>query len=125
MDNNNQNKFNTTSKSKSFFPIKQHRFDSAKHPIIQSTQKCAARMTTMLSAQEDQMLEGLISSLQCNQREAIRIALHEASRSGFKALQNTSRRGGKERQQQARAIQGALGFSQSVFLKQKSIRQSA
>ncbi len=92
MDNNNQNKFNTTSKSKSFFPIKQHRFDSSKHPIIQSTQKCAARMTTMLSAQEDQMLEGLINSLQCNQREAIRIALYEASRSGFKALQSTSTR---------------------------------
>ena len=91
MDNNNRNKFNTTSKSKAFFPIKQHRFDSSKHPIIQSTQKCAARMTTMLSAQEDQMLEGLANSLQCNQREAIRIALHEASRSGFKALQSTSR----------------------------------
>ena len=91
MYNNNQNKFNATSKSKAFFPIKQHRFDSSKHPIIQSTQKCAARMTTMLSAQEDQMLEGLANSLQCNQREAIRIALHEASRSGFKALQSTSR----------------------------------
>ncbi len=91
MDNNNQNKFNTTSKSKSFFPIKQHRFDSSKHPIIQSNQKCAARMATMLSAQEDQMLEGLINSLQCDQREAIRIALHEASRSGFRDLQGTSR----------------------------------
>lgn len=91
MGQSKQNKFNTTSRSKSFFPIKQHRFDSSKHPIIQSTQKCAARMTTMLSTQEDQMLEGLTNSLQCNQREAIRIALYEASRSGFKALQSTSR----------------------------------
>ncbi|WP_205909724.1 hypothetical protein [Prochlorococcus sp. P1361] len=91
MGQSKQNKFNTTSKSKSFFPIKQHRFDSSKHPIIQSNQKCASRMTTMLSAQEDQMLEGLINSFQCNQREAIRIALHEVSRSGFKALQSTSR----------------------------------
>ncbi|WP_205909833.1 MULTISPECIES: hypothetical protein, partial [Prochlorococcus] len=74
MGQSKQNKFNTTSKSKSFFPIKQHRFDSSKHPIIQSNQKCAARMTTMLSAQEDQMLEGLTNSLQCDQREAIRIA---------------------------------------------------
>tara|TARA_B100001964_G_scaffold238821_1_gene305018 strand:- start:1881 stop:2216 length:336 start_codon:yes stop_codon:yes gene_type:complete len=111
MGQSKQNKFNTTSKSKTFFPIKQHRFDSSKHPIIQSTQKCAARMTTMLSAQEDQMLEGLINSLQCDQREAIRIALHEASRSGFKALQSTSRCW-PERQQQTRVIQGALDLSQ-------------
>ena len=67
-------------------------------------------MTTMLSAQEDQMLEGLINSLQCNQRQAIRIALHEASRSGFKALQSTSRCA--KHQEQTRAIQGALGLSQ-------------
>ena len=112
MDNNNRNKFNTTSKSKAFFPIKQHRFDSSKHPIIQSTQKCAARMTTMLSAQEDQMLEGLANSLQCNQREAIRIALHEASRSGFKALQSTSRCASiNSRQGSYRALQASLGES--------------
>ncbi|WP_157859770.1 hypothetical protein [Prochlorococcus marinus] len=66
-------------------------------------------MTTMLSAQEEQMLEGLTNSLQCNQREAIRIALYEASRSGLKALQSTSR--SQERQQQARAMRDALGLS--------------
>ena len=41
-------------------------------------------MKTILSVQEEQQLTGLINSLQCTQREAIRIAFYEAVRRGSK-----------------------------------------
>jgi hypothetical protein len=72
-------KFNTTSNSKDYFPIKQHRFDTTKHPIILSTDPCKARLSTLLSQQEELMIHGLVNKLQCGRREAVRIALYEAS----------------------------------------------
>ena len=72
-------KFNTTSKSKEFFPIKQHRFDTAKHPVVLSKEPCKARLSTLMSQQEELMIHGLGNRLQCDRREAVRIALYEAS----------------------------------------------
>ena len=70
-------RFNNHSKSKDFFPIKQYRFDTTKHPIIQSRKELKYRDKTILSVQENQQLKGLVNSLQCNQRDVIRIAFYE------------------------------------------------
>ena len=78
----NENKFNHSSKSKEWFYLKQNRFDTTKHPIITSRKELKFRMKTILSQQEEQMLKGLTNTLQCEQREAIRIAFYEAARRG-------------------------------------------
>ena len=78
-----QSKYNLHSKSKDFFPIRQYRFDSSKHPIITSRKECRFRVKTILSKQEEQMLDGLINTLQCNQRDALRIIFYEAVRRGY------------------------------------------
>lgn len=70
-------RFNTKGKTKGFFPITQFRFDTTKHPVMNVSEKCASAMETLLSFQETQMLEGLTNILQCNERDAIRIALYE------------------------------------------------
>lgn len=79
------NKFNT-GRTKGYFPLKRWRFDTKKHPVIQSKQRCASSTAkTLFSTQELQMLVGLTNTLQCNEREAVRIALYEASRSAEEA----------------------------------------
>ena len=77
MTKQNNKKFNTKGATKGYFPIKQHRFDTTKHPVIQSTVRCAAKMQTILSQQEELMVAGLANCLQCNERDAVRIALYE------------------------------------------------
>ena len=74
--------FNNHTKSKDFFPIKQYRFNATKQPIIQSRKELKHRVKTILSVQENQQLTGLVNSLQCNQRDPIRIAFYEAIRRG-------------------------------------------
>ncbi len=64
-----------------YFPIKRFRFDTSHHPVIQSSQRCNSSVAALLSFQEVQMVEGLTNYLECEEREAIRIALYEASRS--------------------------------------------
>ena len=77
MTKQNNKKFNTKCATKGYFPIKQHRFDTSKHPVIQSTVRCAAKMQSLLSQQEELMVVGLANCLQCNERNAVRIALYE------------------------------------------------
>jgi hypothetical protein len=77
MTNQNNKKFNTKGATKGYFPIKQHRFDTSKHPVIQSTVRCAAKMQALLSQQEELMVAGLVNCLQCKERDAVRIALYE------------------------------------------------
>ena len=75
------NKFNT-GRTKGYFPLKRWRFNTEEHPVIQSKQKCSSSTAkTPFSTQELQMLVGLTNTLQCKEREAVRIALYEASRS--------------------------------------------
>ena len=80
-------RFNAHSKSKDFFPIKQYRFDTTNHPIVQSRKEYKFRLKTILSHQEEQQLEELINSLQCSKREATRISFYEALRRGKESLQ--------------------------------------
>jgi len=99
-------RFNYHTKSKEFFPIKQYRFNTTKHPIIQSRKELKHRVKTILSVQENQQLTGLVNSLQCNQRDAIRIAFYEALRRGTESLQTVLKyatRDSKERGHTARS----------------------
>ena len=61
-----------------WFPIKSHRYDTTKHPVV--TTKANARRTLKFpaSTQEAQLLEGLTNTLQVDQQTALRIALYEA-----------------------------------------------
>ena len=99
-------RFNNHTKSKEFFPIKQYRFNTTNHPIIQSRKELKYRVKTILSVQENQQLTGLVNSLQCNQRDAIRIAFYEALRRGTESLQTVLKyatRDSKERGHTARS----------------------
>ena len=85
------NKFNT-GKTAGYFPLKRWRFNTEKHPIIQSKERCASSTTkTKFSTQELQMLVGLTNTLQCKEREAIRIALYEASKCSSGAYESAYR----------------------------------
>ena len=78
-------KFNT-GKTKDYFPLLRWRFNTERHPVIKSTEKCASSTAkSKFSMQELQMLVGLTNTLQCNEREAVRIALYEAAKSPEKA----------------------------------------
>lgn len=61
-----------------WFPIKSHRYDTTKHPVV--TTKANARRTLKFpaSTQEAQLLGGLTNTLQVDQQTALRIALYEA-----------------------------------------------
>lgn len=75
---NNNNKFNKTNKTTGFFPIKQHRFETKNHPIIEKiTKGRPSKLPVQLSWNEKEMVEGLANILQCEENEAIRIALYE------------------------------------------------
>ena len=79
------NKFNT-GRTKGYFRLKRWRFNTENHPVIQSKERCASSTAkTLFSAQELQMLVGLTNTLQCNERETIRIALYEISMSASSA----------------------------------------
>ena len=68
-------KFNKKSKNNHWLPIKQFRFDTAKHPVIQSSR---GRPACVLSTyMEKQMLEGLARILQCDEQTALRSAVYE------------------------------------------------
>jgi len=72
-------KYTKNKRIQGFFPIHQYRFNTEKHPIITSTAKRSAKIVVPMSSHEKQMLEGLTNILQCDQNEAIRIALYEFS----------------------------------------------
>ena len=80
-------KFNSKTKTKGWFPFAKYLFKTEKHPVRQSSLKCSSSVEAALSIQETQMIEGITSSLQCNEREAIRIALYEASRRASEAYE--------------------------------------
>ena len=73
-------KFNT-GRTKEYFPLLRWRFNTVNHPVIQSAEKCASSTAkSKFSMQELQVLVGLTNTLQCNEREAVRIALYESAK---------------------------------------------
>ncbi len=69
------------------FPIKKFIFE-ANHPIHNSSAKCSYRISSMWSQQEELMVKGLSNRLQCEAREAIRIAIYEACKVEADKLQS-------------------------------------
>ena len=80
MNKNKQNKYNTTSKSKDWFPFKKRQFNCWDSPVLNSSEKCSYKAEALLSFQERQMLNSIVSSLQTNKRDAIRISISELHR---------------------------------------------
>lgn len=78
-------KYNSRSKTRSWFPITCYRFNTDKHPVVVSTNKCAAIVKLRLSHNEQSMLTGLAGILQVSEREALRIALYEVQRTATTA----------------------------------------
>ena len=81
------NKFNSNTKTKAWFPFPKYLFKTENHPVRQSTLKCSSSFEAALSIQETQMIDGMTASLQCNEREAIRIALYEATKRASEAYE--------------------------------------
>ena len=90
---NRPNKFNKTRHSNqegtktalAFWKFTKNRYKTEKHPVIISKVKCSSKVETILSFQEKQMLEGLVNAVQTSQRDAIRIALYELSKTSPEA----------------------------------------
>jgi hypothetical protein len=86
------NKFNKTRTATGatpplgYFPIKQFRFKTEKHPVITGTDRCSSSVEAKWSQQELLMIAGLTNILQCKEREAIRIAIFEGLNGGSEQL---------------------------------------
>ncbi len=61
----------------SWFPFKQHRYNTANHPIVISVVANRSKLEFPVSKQEAQMLDGLATALQVDKQTALRIALYE------------------------------------------------
>ena len=81
MPNNNKD-YNSDSESAESFPFKKRIFQTTTHPIFQAKDKCSYKAETLLSFQERQMLDGMVSSLQCEKKDAIRIAIDTLHQQG-------------------------------------------
>ena len=75
MNKKKQNKYNKTSKSKDWFPFKNRQFNCWESPILNSSEKCSYKTEALQSFQERQMLNSIVSSLQTNTRDVIRISI--------------------------------------------------
>ena len=71
-------KYNTTTKTKEWFPFPKYLFETARHPILLSKAKCSSSIEALFCQQELEQINGITNSLQCEQRDAVRIALFEA-----------------------------------------------
>ena len=115
------NKFNT-GRTKGYFPLKRWRFNTEQHPVFQSKERCASSTAkTLFSTQELQMLVGLANTLQCNEREAIRIALYEVSSSAEEAHKGAFKL--QPPRLQTKRIRDDLRLSNGSFLNQKRNKQ--
>ena len=74
-------------------------YRTEKHPVIISKVKCSSKVETILSFQEKQMLEGLVNAVQTSQRDAIRIALYELSKTSLEAPLRLAKYASKESQE--------------------------
>lgn len=80
MPPSNEYKFNINTKSRAYFFLKQFRFNTDAHPIRTSRKELKYRIKTLVTQQEELMIEGLTNTLQCDKREALRIAFYEVCR---------------------------------------------
>jgi hypothetical protein len=89
MSTNKKNKYNTSTKTKDWFPFPKYLFQTSKHPILLSRDKCSSSIEALFCQQELEQINGLTNSLQCSPRDAVRIALFEAIRAAQAALEES------------------------------------
>ena len=82
-----------------FWKFPKNKYKTEKHPVIISKVKCASKVETILSFQEKQMLEGVVNAVQTSQRDAIRIALYELSKTPLEAPLRLAKYASKESQE--------------------------
>ena len=80
MSTNKKTRFNTSPKTKQWFPFAKHLFITDNHPIRKSAEKCSSSIEALFSQQEVEQIKGITNSLQCEMRDAVRIALFEAAK---------------------------------------------
>ena len=123
----NRQKFNKSSSALSNWPFKAARKDVSKHPVMKSKEACSNRMVTMFSQQEEMIVVGLSNHLQCDKREALRIALHEVSLAPNAALDKCyvyAKSTSKEKGHTSRDRQGTLSLPKAEKeLAQKTAKQ--
>lgn len=76
----NKNRFNNSTKTKNWFPYAKYLFITDGHPVRQSDEKCSSSIESLFSQQEIEQINGITNSLQCETRDAVRIALFEAAK---------------------------------------------
>jgi len=85
----NRNRFNTSKKTKDWFPFAKYLFITDKHPVRQSDEKCSSSIEAPFSQQELEQIKGITNSLQCETRDAVRIALFEVVKDAEAAYEKT------------------------------------
>lgn len=85
----NKNKFNTSKNTKGWFPFAKFLFITDNHPIRQSKDKCSSSIEALFSQQELEQINGITNSLQCETKDAIRIALYETCKDAHTAYEKT------------------------------------
>lgn len=84
-----KNKFNTSKRTKEWFPFAKFLFATDNHPVRQSKDKCSSSIETLFSQQEVEQIKGIVNSLQCDERDALRIALYETCKDAKSAYEKT------------------------------------
>jgi len=82
MSTNKKKRYNTSTKTKDWFPFPKYLFEATNHPILLSTDKCSSSIESLFCQQEVEQIKSITNSLQCSQRDAVRIALFEVIRAG-------------------------------------------
>jgi hypothetical protein len=85
----NKNKFNTSKNTQGWFPFAKYLFVTDNHPIRQSKDKCSSSIEALFSQQELEQINGITNSLQCETKDAIRIALYETCKDAHTAYEKT------------------------------------
>jgi len=81
----NKNKFNTSKNTQGWFPFAKYLFVTDNHPIRLSPDKCSSSIEALFCQQELEQINGITNSLQCETRDAIRIALYETCKNAQSA----------------------------------------
>jgi len=84
-----KNRFNTSRNTKNWFPFAKYLFVTENHPVRVTKVKCSSSIEALFSQQELLQIEGITNSLQCETREAVRIALFECIKDAQAAYEKT------------------------------------
>ena len=116
----NKNRFNTSKNTKGWFPFAKYLFITDKYPVRQSEEKCSSSIEALFSQQEILQIVGITNSLQCETREAVRIALFECVKDAEAAYSKTF-----EKAKAASSVKGHEGRKLSKRLALPKVEKDA